>query len=285
MTMLLMLATVALGAPTDSEIVALAGEAFGKTLPEKAVCIAREMYLPGEFEGEPIPVGLMRGAQGCRLFGVVLKGYWVPIERAALASLNDDAWARAHSRKRGELMLAWTTNVMTAFDQFDIRDDRPTYKSTANGGIVVEASIWQRTGDKHVAQHTRGKWFYANDAALETADRASGTKWKSSFTVREYKVEGVSVAAVMASLQTRGRSLAKCMDQGWKENLTVSGRTRFQWTIRGGKATQIALVAEDDDGSGLAKCYHRALISIDFPAELGGRVIWSFNIIRSEVLD
>ena len=43
-------------------------------------------------------------------------------------------------------------------------------------------------------------------------------------------------------------------------------------------------MAEDDDGSGIANCYHRALQSIDFPAELGGREVWSFNIIRSQVL-
>ncbi len=285
MTMLwsLLLATVAVGAPTDPEIVELAGEAFGKKLPEKAVCINRDMMLPEEFEGEPVAVGLMHGAEGCRIFGVVVKSYWVSLERAALASMNDDAWARANSKKRGEFMQAWTTNVMTAFDQFDIGDPRPTHDATANGGIVVETSIWQRTDKKHVAQHTRARFFYDNDGALETADRDTGPKWKSAFTVREYRVEGVTVEQVMASLKTKGRNLAKCMDAGWKENMTISGRTRFQWTIRGGKATQIALVAEDDDGSGIANCYHRALQSIEFPPELGGTVVWSFNIIRSEV--
>jgi len=289
---LLMMASLALGAPTDAhtdgptdaDVVALAGEAFGKKLPEKAVCISRDMMLPQEFEGEPIAVGLMHGSEGCRLFGVILQGYFVEIKKAAPASINDGAWAKASSRKRGELMQAWTTNVMTAFDQFDIGDERPAHKTGANGGVVVETSIWQRTSTKHVAQHTRAKYFYDRDGVLETVDRDTGKKWKSTFTVREFRVEGVSVEAVMASLQTRGRSLAKCMDDGWKDNLTISGRTRFQWTIRGGKATQIALVAEDDDGSGIANCYHRALQSIEFPAEMGGRVVWSFNIIRSEFL-
>ena len=277
------LASIAFGAATDPEIVTMTSEAFGKTLPAEAVCINRDMMLPQEFEGEPIAVGLMHGAEGCRLYGVVIKGYFVPFARAALASMNDDAWAKANGRKRGELMLAWTTNVMTAFDQFDISDERPSHTATASGGAVVEASIWQRTTEKHVAQHTRAKFYYANDGSVETVDRDTGDKWKSMFTVREYKVEGVAVEAVMAALQTRGRNLAKCMDEGWKKNLTISGRTRFQWTIRGGEATQIALVAEDDDGSGIANCYHRALQSIEFPAELGGRVVWSFNIVRAEV--
>jgi len=281
----LALLTAANAAPTDSEIVALTGEAFGKDLPAKAVCIYRDVMLPEEFEGDPIPVGLMHGNEGCRIFGVILKGYFVPVERAALASVNDDAWSAANGRKRGDLLLAWTTNVLVAFDQFDIRDPRPVHTPGSNGRTRVETSIWQRTHEKHVAKHTRAIFTFANDAALESVDRDQGDSWKSTFTVRESRVEGVSVAAVMSALKTRGRSLAKCMDQAWKENLTISGRTRFQWTIRAGKATQIALVAEDDDGSGIASCYHRALQSIDFPPELGGQVVWSFNIVRNQVLD
>jgi len=284
LTSTLFLLTAAHANPSDSEVIALTSEAFGKELPAKAVCIYRDVMLPEVFEGEPIAVGLMHGSQGCRIYGVILKGYFVPVERAAVAAMNDEAWGSANSRKRGEFMLAWTNNVLTAFDQFDIRDPRPTHTAGANGRTIVETSFWQRTEKKHVAQHTRAKFTFANDGALEKADRDNGPKWLSTFTVREARVEGVSVEAVMASLQTRGRSLAKCMDQAWKDNLTISGRNRFQWTIRSGKATQIALVAEDDDGSGIANCYHRALQSIDFPAELGGRVVWSFNIIRSQVL-
>jgi len=283
LTSFLALLATAHAAPSDADIVSLTAEAFGKELPAKAVCIQRDVMLPEAFEGDPIAVGLMHGKAGCRIYGVILKGYFVPIERGALASLNDDVWKAANARKRGELLLAWTNNVLTAFDQFDIRDPRPTHTPGSNGRTLVETSIWQRTDERHVAQHTRAKYTYANDGALESVDRDNGPKWRSSFTVRESSVEGVSVEAVMASLQTRGRSLAKCMDQAWKENLTLSGRTRFQWTIRSGKATQIALVAEDDDGSGIANCYHRALQSIDFPAELGGRVVWSFNIIRSQL--
>ncbi|NCG21749.1 MAG: hypothetical protein GWP91_22255, partial [Rhodobacterales bacterium] len=100
------------------------------------------------------------------------------------------------------------------------------------------------------------------------------------FTIQHYRSTGVGEDIVHNALQKVGGNLHRCFEDAWKEDFLVHGRKRFQWTIRGGGASQIAMIAEDDDGSLLGACYNDVLHRAPFPPEMGGTTTWGFSITR-----
>lgn len=282
MTALLLFALPALAASSspDETVVNAVSALYGKPVPAQAICVG-EPDLPDEFSGSPVPVGVMRGAAGCRLVGVVVNGAWTDTAEALPKSLGD-AWGSARQAKRQELVESWTRQVLLAFDQLDPAS-KLVPRSGATGGFEVDATFWQRTDERHVARHTNATFYFDKDARLETADRDRGTDWRTTFYVQDYKVDGVAASDVMGALKQQGRTLTGCMDEAWKADHTVEGRVRMQWTIRDGQATQLAMLDEGDTDEQLASCYGSALRKIRFPEGMGGTVIWSFSVVRTEV--
>ncbi len=276
---LILFSLSALAKPTSDETIqTVVDTLYGKPVPKAAVCIARP-ELPEEVTGDPVAIGVMRGNEGCRLLGVMVNGGYLKAEVAFPKALDADTWSGLKQTRRGQLLQSWTTQVLLAFDQFDAEDPRPT-NIVANGGTQVTVPFWQRTEERRITAHTQGVFNFDRDGVLVSQDRDNGERWKSVFTIQHYRSSGVSENSVHAALQKVGRNLHVCFEEAWRDDYLVHGRKRFQWTIRGGGASQIGMVAEDDDGSPLGACYNRVLHNVPFPPELGGTTTWGFSITR-----
>lgn len=270
----------ALAAPTpDAAVIQAVSEAYGKPVPAQAICL-EPAELPEPFTGAPVAVGVMRGAAGCRLFGVLVNGVFTPVEEAARTSLGD-AWTQLDANQRSSLLEGWTREVLLAFDVLD--ESKPVTSKPARGGAEVRATFWQRTSERHVAQHTDGRFVFDGEGRLQASHRDDGPQWRSSFYVQEQKVQGVSGDQVLEALRAQGQRFTDCVDRFWKVDPTVSGRVQLQWNIQGGKAEKITLVDDGNAHEGLATCYSVALQRIPFPEDWRGRVLWSFSIDRRPV--
>lgn len=270
----------ALAATTpDAAVVKAVSEAYGKPVPEQAICL-ESTELPEAFGGEPVAVGVKRGAAGCRLFGVLVHGAFTPVEEAARASLGE-AWGPLDAAQRASLLEGWTREVLLAFDVID--ESKPVSSKPARGGAEVRATFWQRTMERHVAQHTDGRFVFDGEARLQASHRDDGPQWRSTFYVQEQKVQGVSGDQVLQALRSQGQRFTECVDKVWRLDPTVAGRVQLQWLIHEGKAHKITLVDDGETHEALASCYNVALQRIPFPEELRGKVLWSFSIDRRPV--
>lgn len=271
----------ALAAPTvDDAVVKAVSQAYGKPVPEQAICL-EQANLPEEFTGEPVAVGVKRGAAGCKLFATFVGGTFTPLEQAARTSLGE-SWTTLDANRRNELLEAWTREVLLAFDVLDT--EKPmTSRAAGRGNTEVSATFWQRTMERHVARHTQGRFVFDGQGHLTASHRDAGTDWRSTFYVQEQKVQGITGDQVMQALKAQGTRFTDCMDRAWRVEPTVAGRVQLQWQINKGKASNIAMVDEGDTHEGLAQCYGVALQRIEFPEEWRGKVLWSFSIDRRKV--
>ena len=282
MTPILLLAALSQPAmAVDPSIVDAVSDAYGKPVPAEAVCVGEAVSLPDEFRGVPSPVGLTRGHRGCTIIGVMVDGAFNDLETAAWLSLDARAWKKLSPAKQGSLLELWTTGVLLAFDQLD-PDVKPTSVIRSDGGIQTGASFWQRVDEHYVTRHTTGSFYYSKDGLLETSDRDAGEDWKSSFYTKKYKMDGqLTDQEMIDALQTKGRRFTSCFEQAWNDDYLVDGRLRLQWTVRDGKAAELAVA--DDIYPNLAKCYAQVVRELDFPKDRGAKVIWSFSVVRSIV--
>ena len=277
--LLIALSLAAFAKPTSDDTIQIVIDTlYGKPVPKAAVCTARP-EMPPEVTGEPVAIGVMRGNEGCRLLGVMVNGGYLKSEVAFPKALNTDAWGKLRQSQKGELLQIWTTKVLLAFDQLDPADEKPN-NAASGSGTQVNASFWQRTDERRFTQHTQGLYNFDKDGILVSHDRDNGELWKSIFTIQHYRSTGVGEDTVHNALQKVGGNLHRCFEDAWKEDFLVHGRKRFQWTIRGGGASQIAMIAEDDDGSLLGACYNDVLHRAPFPPEMGGTTTWGFSITR-----
>ena len=224
----------------------------------------------------------MRGAVGCELLGVMVNGAYKKPEVAAAAAIGD-AWSGARSSERAKWLLQWTNTVHLAFKQFDIMGESPTSVATGSG-YSVTAKYWERTDQDYVARQATGTFSYDKKGNL-TEESVTGPRFRYTFGAREYRLNGLNGDAIHSALTQQGRTLKRCAKEAWKKDLTLEGRTRLQFNLSGGNASQIALVAEDDTGTGIERCYSAALKKIEFPAQLNGTVVWSFNLTRVRIED
>ena len=279
----LLLAQLATAAPVTDELVyVVVNEIYGKEVSEKAVCIERPA-LPAPFASDIVAIGVMRGEIGCQLLGVMVDGGFKKPEAAAAAAINDDSWTSARSSERATWMQQWTTNVHLAFKQFDIFGTSPTSSATG-GGYSVTATYWERDEIDWIARHATGTFRFDGDGIL-LDESSAGPRYKSTFSAREYRLNGLNGDAIHHAMTQQGRSLVRCALEAFKTDLQFEGRTRIQFNLSGGKASQIALVAQDDKGTGIERCYSRALIKINFPTSLDGTVVWAFNVARKELVE
>ena len=279
----LIAAALAASPVTDEVVYTVVDTLYGKPVPKEGVCIQRPT-LAEPFKQDVVVIGVMRGSIGCQTLGAMWDGSYASKADGLKKGIDPKTWASASQKERGEWSMIYTTNVVLAFEQFDIADPRPRHSAMA-GGSLVQATYWTRTRDAWVAKHATSTYEFDRTGALIREDISESTRWKSSFSVQSFRGGSVPDEPIHTALEQQGRTLLKCVGAAWKEDLTITGRTRMQWTLEQGKATQIALVAQDDDGSGIEQCYYRALAEIEFPPELAGRVIWAFNIDRRPLED
>jgi len=263
----------------DDAVVKVVSEKYGKPVPPAAICL-EPAELPEAFTGAPVAVGVMRGAAGCRLFGVLVNQTFTPIEEAARTSLGE-AWGTLDASQRQALLQDWTREVLLAFDVLDA--SVPMATKPARSGTEVTATFWQRTLERHVARHTSGRFVFDREGHLAESHRDDGTEWRSTFYVQEQKAQGVTGDQVMQALKSQGQRFTDCMDKAWRVDPTVAGRVQLQWLITKGKADGITMIEEGDTHDALAKCYGNALRRVEFPEEWRGKVLWSFSIDRRQV--
>ena len=275
------LTQLTLAAPASDDLVHMVvDELYGKDIPEEAVCIERP-NLPAPFAEDLVVVGVMRGAVGCELLGVMVNGSYKPADVAASAAIAPKSWKGARQSERAQWLLQWTNTIHLAFKQFDIMGTSPTSVATGSG-YDVTATYWERTDQDYVARNATGVFRYDRNGVL-VGSEVTGPAYRYSFSAREYRLNGLNGDAIHQSLTQQGRTLKRCANDAWKKDLTLEGRTRMQFRLSQGKASQIALVAEDDSGTGIERCYSAALKKIDFPAEISGTVVWSFSLTRIPV--
>jgi hypothetical protein len=279
----MLLTQLAMAAPVTDELVhVVVDELQGKDVPEKAVCIERPS-LPAPFATDLVAIGIMEGDLGCQLMGVMVDGSFKKPEIAAAAAIDEQSWSSARSSERATWMQQWTTTVHLVFKQFDMFGTSPT-SSASGSAYQVQATYWERDEQDWTARHASGSFRYDGDGKL-LDESVEGPRFKSTFSAREYRLNGLNGDAIHHAMTQQGRSLVGCAMDAFKTDLQFEGRTRMQFTLAGGQASQIALVAQDDKGTGIERCYGRALGKIAFPASLNGTVVWAFNVSRTELAE
>lgn len=270
------------GTASDDLVHMVVDEIYGKDVPDQAVCIERP-ELPEPFAADIVAIGVMRGAVGCELMGVMVNSAFKKPEVAAAAAIDDGAWKKASASEKATWMLQWTNSVQLAFKQFDVSGAMPSSKPIGSS-TAVTVTYWERTEDDYVARHATG--VYTWDSKGELSDLSvEGPRYRYSFGANAYRLNGQNGDAIHGALTQQGKTLKNCAKDAWKKDLTFHGSTRMQFQISGTKASQIALVAEDDSGTGVERCYSAALKKITFPDSVDGTVVWSFVHTRKLLAD
>ena len=268
---------------SDDTIYTVIDMVYGKPVPHQAVCIQRDLELPSEgFSEDIVAVGITRPNQGCVLYGVFVDGTYRSADQASQYAIDAQAWSAANTGTRESWLTAFTQQVLLSFDHFSSIDPAPS-ATTRSGSSTVTATLWRRSDLPKVADHTIATFTFDASPALTDQQTEVSERWQTTLGSTAYRVGSLSEDAIHTALEQQGRTLKRCLDDAWSKDLTISGRHRMQFSLSGGSATGIALVSDDDDGSGIERCYSSALKAVEFPAQLNGTVLWSFSIVRRPV--
>ena len=277
----LLLAPQAHAAPTDAEIHAAAEGLYGRTLPEGAVCAGRPTALPERFEAS-VAVGVRRGHRGCVLVGVMIDERLEAIEEAAAAAVDAGAWDGLTAEDQAADLLAWTQQILLAFDT---ATGPGTAARTATGFEVSLPFLRRNEASGGTTAH-EGTWSFDATAGLTDEALTPGARFTTTLTVRDDRLTGnLSADLVQATLQQKGQVIKDCFNDAWADDLALSGRTMFTWTVAGGEVDALTVIEEEGLRIDLAKCYASALRRLEFPEEAAGTVRWVFAVGRSEVTD
>lgn len=253
--------------------------AYGKPVPKQAVCLA-EPELPERF-ADVLVVGVTQAQRGCVLYGVMVGEAWHAPDAALAAAVDAEAWKAADAAQRGRDLASWTEEVLLAFHQ-PIPDAGSV--SPSKGGFVVERPYLRReAGAGHRSVEAVGRWtFDATPAQVAAAETVSAT-WDTSLYMRPDRLEGVPEAAVQGAITARGGAIKDCFVEAWERDLALSGKARFAWTVAGGKAEGVGVIAEDAPPPELTACYARHVRAGAYPPEVSGNVRWVFGVDRRAV--
>lgn len=277
--------SAAVAAPPDETIHTVIDMVYGKPVPRQAICIRRDIGLPSPgFTEDVVVVGITRPNQGCQLYGAFIDGTYRSPEAALGHAIDSEAWASADTGTRQSWLVAYTDAVLLAFHHRSDQDG-PSIGTTRSGQTVVTTTYWRRSELPKVAEHTNGTFTFDPSPALVDASADVTERWQTTLGSTEYRTGNTPADAIHSALEQQGKTLKRCLDEAWTKDVTISGRHRMQFTLAGGSAKGIALVADDDDGSGIERCYSRALKAVAFPTDLSGTVIWSFSVVRRPVSD
>jgi hypothetical protein len=268
---------------TDEQVKAAVDQLYGRDIPAAAICIERPT-LPEPLPAGVVSVGTQRGERGCVLVGVMVNGALQEPLAALSVATDPAAFAKLPSTTRNAALLAWTDQVLLAFDW---PSSTVAGTVTASSGNHTVTRQLQRRGDTELLlEEITGRWVY--DRALKaTVTETVGKRWKTSFFMRPVHVEGIDSATVNTALTAKGRLIAQCFEAVWKADPTSTGRVVFEWTVGGGKPTSVTVVADPNEklNGPLARCYGNQIHSTVYPPEAKGRVQWSFAATRAEVAE
>lgn len=250
-------------------------QAYGKPVPDAAVCLA-DPELPGRFV-DVLAVGARQGQRGCVLFGVLVGETWHAPEAALAAAVDPEAWKLVDAAQRGRDLLAWTDGVLLAFAQ--PIEGEGSVAPTKTGWIVERPYLRREDGAGRSVEAT-GRWTFDAAPAQVSAEETLGVKWETVLFVRADRLEGVPDAAVQAALTAHGGAVKQCFQAAWEEDLTLTAKVRLAWTVTGGKADAVGVIADDAPPQELAACYARSVRAGAYPPEITGKVRWVFGIER-----
>lgn len=254
-------------------------ELYGSEVPSEAVC-AKPTDLPTLFKASTAAVGVKRGAEGCKLAGVVVDGKVFKPEDAAEAAIDGEAWASAEDTEKAKAIAKWVDEVLLAFARPD--PDTPRVRRTSRGYDVLRTYV-HRTNTKNQTAKSAGSWTFGAKGEQLGHNTEELQRWSSRFFVRPDRLEGVEKEVVVDALTSYGRVIKDCYHEAWTRNPALQGRIRLEWTIANGEATDLSVIGGDSPDMELAKCYARAVRSIQFPDDASGDVRWVFAVERSEV--
>ena len=259
--------------PSEAMLTA-ASDAYGKSIPEVAVCI-HEAQVSGI---EPFQVvGVTQRRAGCSLLGIWAQERWMDPESAA-SSLLGDVWSKASSTEQSQLVGMWTSEVLLAFDQPLLE---PLLGHSEGKNWRVPTSHLKRRDAKGGTLQMDGSFLYDIDLRLLVRPSSDqSTPFTTRLLLNPYHTRDDSVETVRTALYTRGKAFQDCFDAAWESDLSLSGPVRVQWSIAGGAATAVGVVATDDGHPKLNRCYGSVLQRVVFPDELSGTMVWSFTADR-----
>jgi hypothetical protein len=262
--------------------------AYGKPVPDAAVCLA-DPELPGRFV-DVLAVGARQGQRGCVLFGVLVGETWYAPDAALAAAVDPEAWKLVDAAQRGRDLLAWTDGVLLAFAQ-PLEGEGSVAPS--KGGWIVERPYLRREDAAGRSVEATGRWTFganplagpagAAGPAQVAAEETIGARYETVLTMRADRLEGVPDAAVQSALTAHGGAVRQCFQQAWEQDLALAGKVRLAWTVTGGKADAVGVIADDAPPPDLAACYARAVRAGAYPPEITGKVRWVFSVERRVV--
>ncbi|MFT4622862.1 MAG: hypothetical protein ACI8PZ_001518 [Myxococcota bacterium] len=262
-------ALAASGDGLPEPLVAAVGSAYGKAVPRQAICVTTPR-MPDGVDAHVLVVGVTQRHAGCNLLGLWADDAWVDIPDGAKVILGDTVSAAA--------LEDWTRHVLLAFDQIDF--GVPVASRSSGSGWTVSATFYQRRDARGGSLHTEGSFTFDRSGTLKSSQRDQGRPFTTRLVQTAYRVEGVDPTVVQNAIRSRGKMVQTCFDDAWASDLTVSGPTRLQWTIAGGRASAIGILSGDDDNPGLVSCYSEVLRTMVFPDGVTGTVVWSFTADR-----
>jgi len=270
---------------TDKAIHTAVDQLYGKPVPTAGVCIDRSVELPDHFGGDPVPVGVKRGAKGCVLVGVMVNGMLRKPESAAVASLDGEAWKTLDNPTRAEALVAWTDQILLAFSAPDGGDIAPA--KVTKTAITFARGYVRRDEPSRTTVHAIANYAYALDGTLTvTPTEKIDKRWTTSTYTRSETLTGVDSAVVETGLETKGGLIRECFAKVWEATPNLTGRVVLRWTIGEGKTADVSLVNMPGDPpphKSLANCYANAVNGIQWPPAVKGEVVWVFAIDRREV--
>ncbi len=270
---------------TDKAIHTAVDQLYGKDVPTAGVCIDRNVDLPDHFGGDPVPVGVKRGAKGCVLAGVMVGGMLRKPESAAVASLDAEAWKALDNPSRAKELVTWTDQILLAFAAPDGGDGAPA--KVTKSAITFSRGYVRRDEPSRTTVHAIGSYAFALDGMLTgTPTEKIDKRWTTSTYTRAETLIGIDLATVESGLETKGGIIRECFLKVWETTPDLTGRVVLRWTIDEGKSNDVSLVNMPGDptpNKNLANCYANAVNGILWAPGITGEVVWVFAIDRREV--
>lgn len=269
-------------APTDEAIQAHVDRVYGKPVPKEAVCVGRP-ELGAPFQGSPVPVAVRRGMRGCVLLGVAIGDQWYTPEAALPAAVDRAAWDALDADAREEAWLVWVDEVLLAFAQPDEEGLAQVTVDAKKGVTVVDRRYLRRGDGAGRSEEVVGKWTFDKGLVVSGSGEQVLKQEDVSLFQRSAKVDGVEESVVEAAITSAGSLIRKCFSDAWEADLGLDGRVRLEWTLSGGKVSNIQYVVEEGTDDTLATCYARIVkLNAKWPAGTRGEVWWVFGIHRTE---
>jgi hypothetical protein len=272
------------GPPSDVVIRAEVDKAYGKHVPQEAVCIEHPA-LDAPFRGFPTPVGVKQGSRGCVLFGVMVDGVWLAPEKALPAAVDRAAWDALPAADRTARILQWTDHVLLAYDLPSATLPGKVVAGS-KGAFTVERRMFRRSDRSGGATDlTEKSTFDATLTRTAVTQQVHGD-FTSNLVTRPESVTGISEAVVDQALTSKGRVIRECFTDLWEVDPTITGRVVMSWTVTAGKVDPVAVVEMPGEVANpeLVKCYGRHIRAAAYPPEANGTVRWVFWVDRRELV-